>query len=146
MLFNRNHVLLHHADSKHPKMFMRVIGYTRGGQIKTQYIDRSHKRTIYKNDPANLKSVEDYGFHGDEDAQEYERVRLWNFYHKIGTPVIIKWRGESVHTVTRSDAWLMGRKYAVVLVEGQVGGFYISEIEVDKEPAKNPLRTCKNRK
>lgn len=117
-------IVLHHADDKHPKMFMTVIGYTRDGLVKTQYLDRRHKRTIYKNDLKNLLMLDQFNLKGDEDPDEYERVRLWNYYQPIGTKVVrIDQTGFSVgdETVTRSKAWLVGGQYGVVLLKGIVG-------------------------
>lgn len=42
-------IVIHDADAKREDMLMIVIGYTRGGLVKTQYVDRRHHRTIYRN-------------------------------------------------------------------------------------------------
>lgn len=59
----------------------------------------------------------------------------WNAAHPVGTPVRF-WpvmpprEGEAVDTVTRSEAWELGR--SVVLVKGIAGGVALSHLEVLK--------------
>lgn len=52
--WKKGDLVIHDADAKTDKMLMRVIGYTRDGLCKTQYVDRSHRRTVYKNEIAFL--------------------------------------------------------------------------------------------
>src|SRR5690242_15892723 len=125
--WQRGDVVLHYADAKHPKMFMRVIGYTRDGLCKTQYIGADHKRTIYKNDIKNLLDPTKFGLTGIEDAYEFERARLWNFYCPVGTIVILL---DAVGTLdetmykTTSAAWLSNNQ-AVVRIEGVEGEMWL---------------------
>ena len=121
-------IVLHMYDEKHPKMFMKVIGYTRDGLCKTQYVERDKKRTVWKNEIQFLLDVARFGFHGNEDPTEYERVRRWNFYNKVGQPVRLF--GEEIYeTKTRSEAWLTPSNMAVVLVEGRVGGYWLEHVQ-----------------
>lgn len=48
--WQKGDLVIHDADAKTDKMLMRVIGYTRDGLCKTQYVDRQHRRTIYTNE------------------------------------------------------------------------------------------------
>jgi hypothetical protein len=49
--WKRGDLVLHDADAKKPNMLMRVMGYTRNGQLcRVQYIEPEHTREIYKND------------------------------------------------------------------------------------------------
>lgn len=52
--WNKGDLVLHRADAKTAKMLMRVIGYTRGGDCKTQYVNPVHKRTIWTNPVSSL--------------------------------------------------------------------------------------------
>lgn len=73
-------IVLHHADQKHPRMFMVVTGYARDGLCKTLYVDPNRSRRVYKNDLKNLLDITRFGFDGSENADEYERQRLAEFY------------------------------------------------------------------
>lgn len=133
--WRKGDIVLHWHDEKHPRMFMVVIGYTRDGMVKTQYVDRRRKRTIYKNDLKNLLGLDQFNLKGDEDPDEYERVRLWNFYQPIGTPVFrIDATGMAIgpDTKTRSKAWLAGGHSGIVLLEGVVGAWELRWLRVRK--------------
>lgn len=52
--WHKGAIVIHDAAAKEPKMLMRVIGYTRDGLVKTQYIDKRRKRTIHKNPKESL--------------------------------------------------------------------------------------------
>lgn len=126
--WGKGDIVLHDADEKTPKMFMRVIGYTRDGLCKTQYVDKRHKRTVYRNEIKWLHSVERFGFKGCEPHHEWDLVRWWNRTRPIGYEVEIDWQGKPVKTKTRSEAWLAGHSNAMVLVEGYAGGYYLDWI------------------
>jgi hypothetical protein len=81
-------IVLHKADAKHPKMYMRVIGYTRDGLCKTQYVNLLQMRKIWTNPISELLDPEDFGLRGTEDPDEYEQMRIWNYYHPVGIAVI----------------------------------------------------------
>ena len=53
-LWKRGDLVLHDADAKRADMLMIVIGFTRDGLIKTQYVNKRHRRTIYKNEMVYL--------------------------------------------------------------------------------------------
>jgi hypothetical protein len=98
MHWERGSIVIHHADAKEPKMLMRVIGRTRAGLVKTQYIDKRHKRTVWVNDLKNLLDPRDFSLLAQDFAQDYleryqsdfERVRRWNRNHPdIGVPVLV---------------------------------------------------------
>lgn len=59
--WRKGDIVIHHADAKQPHMLMRVIGYARDGLCKTQYVDKSHKRTIWRNDIKNLLDPAKFG-------------------------------------------------------------------------------------
>jgi hypothetical protein len=61
--WQKGDIVIHDADAKEACMLMRVIGYTRDGLCKTKYVDKSRKRTVWKNgieflhDPARFGIV-----------------------------------------------------------------------------------------
>jgi hypothetical protein len=128
-------IVLHMYDDKHPRMFMKVIGYTRDGLCKTRYIDRRHKRTIYKNEIRSLLDPADFKFKGHENPDEYERVRLWNFYHPIGTPILFRDGGGAFESSTRGQAYLMSGHTAVVDLVGKSGGYVLRFIQAKQSEA-----------
>lgn len=52
--WRRNDIVIHDADAKREDMLMLVIGYTRDGLVKTQYLHPRFKRTVYINEPRYL--------------------------------------------------------------------------------------------
>jgi hypothetical protein len=130
----RGCIVIHHADAKEPKMLMRVIGRTRAGLIKTQYIDRRRKRTVWVNDFKNLLNPRDFGLAASDIGQEYleiyqdnwERMRRWNRNHpQIGVRIQVTYRNEVIETVTTThaqmvglDAWVYAEKGGAWCLEG----------------------------
>lgn len=89
----RGDVVIHDADAKEPKMLMKVVGFTRDRQlVKTQYIDKRRKRTIWTNPMESLHDPVRFNLVRDPWAQsyveryqdEYEAMRIWNHHHKPG--------------------------------------------------------------
>ena len=92
--WTRNSIVLHDMDAKEPRMLMKIIGFTRSGLAKCQYVDKRRKRTIYPND---LKYLHDpHLFHInaswgrmeqrwiEQFQDEFERVRRWNSLYQPG--------------------------------------------------------------
>jgi hypothetical protein len=125
-------IVLHTADSKHPKMFMRVTGYTSDNLCQTVYINKVDSITseVYENDIRYLLDIAKFGFNGSEDADAYERVRLWNFYCPVGTEVQFTDDIESFKSITRSKAWLLGDNTPVVLLDGKIGGYMLNNLTI----------------
>jgi hypothetical protein len=92
--WRKGDIVIHDADAKSPKMLMKVIGYTRDGLVKTQYVNRELKRTIWKNEIGNLHSPEIFDIYPDwgNYSQHYlkklinawDSVRIWNHNYDIG--------------------------------------------------------------
>ena len=59
--WKRGDIVIHDADSKTPNMLMKVIGYTRDGLVKTQYVNPQYKRTIYTNELPYLHDPARFG-------------------------------------------------------------------------------------
>lgn len=124
--WGKDNIVIHWCDAKEPKMLMRVTGRTRAGLIKTRYIDKSHKRTVWINDLKNLLDPRDFGLMAQDFAQDFleiyqdnwERVRRWNRNHsQIGVPIQVTYRGEVIETMTTTpaqmvgiDAWIYAKK------------------------------------
>lgn len=111
--------VLHDADAKEPRMLMRVIGYTRDGLCKTQYMTPDHKRTIWKNRIAVLHDPERWlgeWKHTRNPSVEtvqlwqenFVRVRRWNAYHDIGQTVVTTSADGGFYTKTTSKALMIG--------------------------------------
>lgn len=95
--WRKGDIVIHDADAKHPKMLMIVIGYTRDGLCKTQYVDKRRRRKIFKNEIADLHDPDQFGIHpiwGDyaqhhleRICDEWDRVHIWNFHFANRLPV-----------------------------------------------------------
>ncbi|MGB1285845.1 MAG: hypothetical protein ACPG7F_04865 [Aggregatilineales bacterium] len=118
---NTNHwqkgaIVIHDADAKEPRMLMQVIGYTRGGLCKTQYLFREHRRTVWKNRIAVLHCPEQW-IHGASEWQnqyqsnlkEYQanfiNVRLWNIRFGDGQTVMTTSADGGFMTTTNGKAF-----------------------------------------
>lgn len=59
--WKKGDLVLHYADAKEARMLMRVIGYTRVGDLcKTQYVESDRKRTVLENDIKYLLDPADF--------------------------------------------------------------------------------------
>lgn len=95
--WRRGDTVLHDADAKEPRMLMVIVGFTRDGLAKCQYVDKRHKRTIYRNDLKYLHDPKNFGvnriwnLHGQAAMEryqdEFERVRAWNRRYQVGRRV-----------------------------------------------------------
>lgn len=142
--WRKGDIVLHDADAKEPKMLMRVIGYTRDGLCKTQYVDQSirhRRREVFENDLKYLHDAAGWGLCEQSRQDEWERVRLWNYNYAIGTRVRIveDITGKVIETVTRTDAQYVKGVYAWIWLEGVVGAWVLSHVEA-LEPPNNPNR------
>ncbi len=55
----------------------------------------------------------------------------WNARAEVGTPVTVTLDdGSKMETRTRSPAWMLGHGEAVVSVDGIVGGYLLSRVQV----------------
>lgn len=53
--WKKGDLVIHDADAKRSDMLMKVIGFTKDGLVKTQYVDRiKHRRFVWKNPMAVL--------------------------------------------------------------------------------------------
>jgi hypothetical protein len=108
--------VLHDMDAKEPKMLMRVIGYTRDGLCKTQYVNTNLRRTIWKSELKYLHEPERFGIRSDwgQSAQEYlmikqenfARVRLFNQLFAPGTWVYTTSADGGFYAQTRNKAYI----------------------------------------
>lgn len=123
--WRKGDIVLHDADAKEPRMFMRVIGYTRDGLCKTQYVDKSHKRTIYTNDIKYLHSLSQFGLSEISRDADYFAIKIWNLRYPVGTEVYVKLdSGEIKQTRTRSTAQFLG-PYAAIWLEDVRGAYML---------------------
>lgn len=110
----RGSIVIHDADAKEPKMLMRIIGYTRSGLAKCQYIDKRKKRTIYPNPIAVLHDPTQFKFYprtwyGDQShielcQHEFEQVCIWNSRYKVGQRVRTTSADGGFEAVTTTEA------------------------------------------
>lgn len=59
--WQKGNIVIHDADAKKANMLMLVIGYTRDGLVKTQYLNPQFKRIVYKNEPQFLHNPARFG-------------------------------------------------------------------------------------
>lgn len=108
-------LVLHDADAKEPKMLMKVTGYTRDGLCKTQYLFTNRRRKIWKNEIRFLHNPETwlpgakYWSILSQDVLEefqwnFECVRRWNHYRKVGQVVQVTLSNITFETVTTGPA------------------------------------------
>lgn len=132
-VWRKGDIVIHDADFKSPAMFMKVIGYTRDGLVKTQYVSRKFSRKVYTNEPKYLHHPDRFELHYADDPDAWERVRRWNYYHPEGTRVLLMHHdGSLTEECTRSKAWLAGRD-ALVSLEGKTGGYSLDILKVQRE-------------
>ena len=116
--WRKGDIVIHDADAKEPKMLMVVIGYTRDDLCKTQYVDRRHKRTIWKNGLEYLHQPERFNIpsHIGKMRQdlivsaqdEWERVRRWNLRFEPGKLVRTTSADGGFEAVTTTEAKFVG--------------------------------------
>lgn len=134
--WRKGDLVLHRADAKHPKMLMRVVGYTRDGLCRTVYHHtlllgkKIHNKTAeYRNDTGHLLDPRDFGIKPYIHPDSFELARLWNFYWPVGTPVMLtKDDGSVVETRTVSKAVPEAYDDATILLEGLSGRWLLSRV------------------
>ncbi len=120
--------VIHHFDAKEPKMLMVVVGYTRDGLCKTQYILKTRSRRIMNNDIQWLHNPERFGiqaFWGNyrqealEKIQiEWERVRRFNRLYPLN---------QMVRTTSADGEFIATTKGAAYLDKGGDAWVYLSQ-------------------
>lgn len=135
-------IVIHRVDDKEPKNLMKVIGYTRDGQCKTQYCDPHRRNRFVTNDLKYLLEPESFGLHAHwglyaypllEQVQgEWERVRKWNRKHRVGITVYTTSADGDFETTTRSSAKMTLDGSAQILLDH--GGWWsLRHLEVARE-------------
>lgn len=113
--WRKGELVLHDSDAKEPRMLMRVIGYTRDGLCKTQYVFPDRRRIIWKNDLKNLHNPEQWlkgasrwDYVDIEYLQIYqenwERVRWWNNRYQPGQRIRTTSADGGFETTTGGEA------------------------------------------
>ena len=131
--WKRGDVVIHDADAKEPTMLMRVTGFTRDGRVKTQYVDKRHKRTVWDNpmtslhDPQRFRLYAQWGTYTqtrlEEVQYQWERARRWNHGHAIGVKVRTTSAdgGFEAITISKAEVWNTGD----AMVQLAPGGFWL---------------------
>lgn len=127
--WRKGDLVLHDADAKEPKMLMKVIGYTRDGLCKTQYLFESHKRTIWENEIAYLHDPEQW-LHGAKQwanhrqgilegyHRNFRSVRLWNRLYPVHTDVVTTSADGAFRTYTITEAKFIDGQAVIWLKRG----------------------------
>lgn len=118
-------LVIHDADAKHPKMLMVVIGFTRDGLVKTQYLDRRGirngglPRKVYTNEMKVLHNPNRFGINmkgitphlGTERfvqwCDEFDMMKRWNKKYPVGQRVRTTSADGGFETVTGGLAYMM---------------------------------------
>jgi hypothetical protein len=121
-------IVIHDGDAKEPKMLMKVLGYSRDGQIRTQYVSKSRKQRVMKNffdclhqpERFDLQSAwGDYAQeHLDRTQADWDRVRIFNFHHAVGTLVHTTSADGGFDAKTTGPAYIDKGGNAFVSLEG----------------------------
>lgn len=140
-------LVLHDCDSKEPRSLMEVVGFTRDGLYKTQYLFKSRKRKIWKNelkylhDPrpwlGDTRGWRDYGQERlDEIQRDFERVQRWNASYQVGQMVMTTSADGGFISTTRTTALFVNNAariwlhYVDVPTRGMRGGCWNLEFVV----------------
>ena len=135
-------LVIHDADAKHPKMLMKVIGFTRDGLVKTQYLDPrgigtgGRTRKVWKNDFKFLHNPNRFGIptkgispfidrtRFEDFCNEWDMMQRWNKKYQIGQRVRTTSGDGGFETVTGGTAQMWGATARVWLVhtENHRGG------------------------
>lgn len=109
-------IVIHDADEKHPKMLMRIIGFTPEGTAYCRYVDRRRFAGSYLNGLQVLHAPERFGMKSEWGkltqeqfvalVEEWEQVRLWNFYQSPGSPVRTTSADGGFDTYTTGEAFI----------------------------------------
>jgi hypothetical protein len=71
--------------------------------------------------------------HGAAARTLTKTVDDWNAKNPVGTPVTVrKDDGTIVHSITRSEAWLLGDHTPVVMVDGISGGYLLERVKPER--------------
>lgn len=119
-------LVIHDADAKHPKMLMKVIGFTRDGLVKTQYLDQRGirknglPRKVYENEMKYLHAPERFdiftkGLSAHMSQKEFDTlccdwdmVRRWNKAYEVGQKVYTTSDDGGFETITGGHAYMWG--------------------------------------
>lgn len=133
-------IVIHDADAKEPRMLMVVIGRdAKTKEIRTQYLLTSeHGRKVWKNDPKYLHDPKRFGLACDwknfsrkqlkAAQQQFERMRIWNYWHKPGCVV----KNNVFESVVTRPAYLSQSGRAQLWFE-RSGAWDLEFIQVVKE-------------
>lgn len=138
--WRKGDLVLADSDAKEPKMLMEVIGYTRDGLCKTQYLFKSRKRTIWKNEIKYLHNPEQWipgASQWQGYSQEYleicqrnfEHVRRWNRTYQIGQSIVTTSADGGFETTTTSKAYLDKAGQSLISLDGIVGGWSLEFVK-----------------
>lgn len=126
--WQKGDLVLHDCDAKQPKMLMKVIGYTREGKCKTQYLFRDKRRTVWKNEIKYLHSPEqwfqkyhEWGNYSQDYLEgiqrDFERVKRWNRLYQPGQKVITTSADGNGETFTKGLARFEQGKATIYLAD-----------------------------
>jgi hypothetical protein len=141
MMFKPGDYVLHYADEKHPKMLMVVRGYV-GDLVRTRYVHHTfwgkfpihNLEEDFLNDEKNLKLASEYNINPEVKPDDFERVRLWNYYWPVGSVVQVSGFNGFI-TKTTSEAWLENNKTPMIRLE-HYGRWLLEFISPYKEAGK----------
>lgn len=137
-------LVIHDADAKHPKMLMKVIGFTRDGLVKTQYLDRRGirngglPRKVYINEIKDLHNPNRFGMDVKgitpnlemkrfvQWCNEFDMMQRWNKKYQIGQRIRTTSADGGFETVTGGIAHMNGTTAHIWLVhtENHRGGWW----------------------
>lgn len=121
--WRKGEIVIHDSDAKEPKMLMVVIGYSRDGLCKTQYVSREHKRTVWKNEIAFLHEPSQFGINPDwghqsivnEVQRNWARVKNWNLKFPENHPVLFVMNDEKTQACGKAYITQEGRGYLPIV-------------------------------
>jgi hypothetical protein len=132
-------LVIHDADEKHPRMLMKVIGFTRDGLVKTQYLDRRGirrgglSRKVYVNELKYLHSPDLFGILTkglsanmrqslfEQFYREWDMVQHWNKTYPVGQRVVTTSDDGGFETTTGGHAKMWGTSAHIWLNRNAAG-------------------------
>jgi hypothetical protein len=135
-------IVIHDADAKEPRLFMRIDGFTLDGLAMCRYVNPNQGQGIYKNRLASLHDPSRFGLLVEWAALGWKRLetiqrqwdwaRRWNYYRGVGVAVRTTSADGGFETVTVSKAAVWNTGLAMVNLAR--GGWWVLDF-VEVVPA-----------
>jgi len=149
--WRKGDIVLHDGDEKSPQMLMKIIGFSRDGRVKTQYVDQRRTRRIWKNPISYLHDPNRFGINPDLGNRrqeflvryqtEWVNCRIWNVRYQPGMRVKTTSDDGGFEAITTGKAIYNAAGYGQVHLAGH-GNWALEFVEPVVEEAARDLYTA----